>query len=509
MLKDGIYLIILITIAIIIFTSSLLMIERKEKGENLLHKKFDELETGMFFYAEQIKTNSTMISKWGKSGVIDFQDDLKSLDSKLIPIVEEYPFLTSFNIAGSDTTFYMLRRDEAGWTSFVSRIDSLSNREVILSDTLNFTPDADYLSMINSGILYNVLKEKLESKQRYIDLETPEYNRKNETATTISYIYNEVEYLVSFNMDRSYIENDVENREISANSEIYIFSEEDVNRELMRNDTIDNTAVSFQNTISQRDEIFHISLQNWNSYEENKSFDLRFNSELWWGMTKKAGMGNRWIMIVLPEKELFTQVIRERNNLFYIAAFGLFIGIILVSFLMRMYNRSEPLEFSSQKEKYAAKVRQLITAGEGAKVEFKSTLRWHLKADKPAKEIELAVLKTIVAYLNSEGGNLLVGVKDNGEICGLACDHFVNDDKFMLHFNNMVKQHIGLEFSKYINYRIVEIEDKKVMLVECETSQDPAFLKYIEDEDFYIRVGPASRKLSTRKTIKYLANKEN
>lgn len=509
MLKDGIYLILFITIVIIAFTSSLLMIERKEKGENLLHKKFEELENNMFFYAEQLKTNSTMISKWGKSGVLDLDNDLKNLDSTIIPIVEEYPFLTSFNIAGSDTTFYMLRREESSWTSFISRVDSLKNREIVLSDSTKL-PDTDYLEMINSGILFNVLKENQDNNQRYFNLETPGHMQNKETSSTLSYVYNNVEYLVSFNMDRSFIEDDVQNKEISAHSQIFIFSDEDVNRELMRNDTIDNTAVSIQNVVSERDEIYHLALQNWKNYQEEESFDLRYHSELWWGMAKKGGMGNRWIMIVLPEKELFTQVIRQRNNVFYIAAFGLFISIILVSFLMRLYNRSEPLEFTSQKEKYVAKVRQLISAGEGARVEFKSTLRWHLKADKPAKEIELAILKTIVAYLNSEGGNLLIGVQDDGTICGLDNDHFVNDDKFMLHFNNMVKQHIGLEFSKYINYRIIPVNDEnKVMLVECETSQDPAFLKYIEDEDFYIRVGPASRKLSTRKTLKYLANKES
>lgn len=508
MLKDGIYLIVLITIIIITVTSSLLMIERKEKGENLLHKKFEELEGNRFFYLEQLKTNSTMISKWGKSGVIDFQDNLNSLDSKLIPIVEEYPFLTSFNIAGSDTTFYMLRREDNGWSSFISRIDSLDNREIVLSDSTSFSPDADYLEMVHSGMLYNILKENQDKNKRYFDLATPGGRQKNETSSTLSYIYNNVEYLVSFNMDRNFIEDDVQNKEISANSEIYIFSDEDINRELMQNDTIDNTAVSFQNVVSQRDDIYHLALQNWKNYQEEESFDLRYNSELWWGMAQKIGMDNRWIMIVLPERELFTQVIRQRNNLIYIAALGLFITLILIGFLMRLYNRSEPLEFTSQKEKYMAKISQLISAGEGSKVEFKSTLRWHLKADKPAKEIELAILKTIVGYLNSEGGNLLVGVKDDGEICGLDNDHFVNDDKFMLHFNNMVKQHIGLEFTKYINYRIVAVNDKKVMLVECEKSQDPAFLKYLEDEDFYIRVGPASRKLSTRKTLKYLANKE-
>ena len=142
-------------------------------------------------------------------------------------------------------------------------------------------------------------------------------------------------------------------------------------------------------------------------------------------------------------------------------------------------------------------------------LEFKSTLRWNLRSDKADKNLEKSILKTIVAYLNSAGGKLLVGVEDNGNILGIEADKFANDDKFMLHLNNMIKQHIGLEFSKWIHYRIIEEDGEKVLLVDCEKSSEPAFLKIQEDEDFYIRVGPASRKLSTRKAIKYLMNEDN
>ena len=61
---------------------------------------------------------------------------------------------------------------------------------------------------------------------------------------------------------------------------------------------------------------------------------------------------------------------------------------------------------------------KLIQTGETAKLEFKSTLRWNILADRIDKEIEHSVLKTIVAYMNSEGGTLLVGVKDDGDILG-------------------------------------------------------------------------------------------
>ncbi len=98
------------------------------------------------------------------------------------------------------------------------------------------------------------------------------------------------------------------------------------------------------------------------------------------------------------------------------------------------------------------KVRRLIDEGEGSHVEFKSTLRWSLKNDKADRGVELSWLKTIVAFLNSDGGTLLVGVSDDGEILGCEGDRFTNEDKYLLHVNNRIQQHIGLEHATHIRY---------------------------------------------------------
>ena len=66
---------------------------------------------------------------------------------------------------------------------------------------------------------------------------------------------------------------------------------------------------------------------------------------------------------------------------------------------------------------------ELIKLGESRTLEFKSTLRWSLKEDKQDdKFVTHAVLKTIAAFLNTEGGDLLIGVGDDGSIVGLEQD---------------------------------------------------------------------------------------
>src|SRR2546426_5483834 len=74
---------------------------------------------------------------------------------------------------------------------------------------------------------------------------------------------------------------------------------------------------------------------------------------------------------------------------------------------------------------------ELIKLGESKTLEFKSSLRWHFKENrKDDGMVTHSVLKTIAAFLNTEGGDLLIGVKDDRSIVGIEHDQFESDDKF-------------------------------------------------------------------------------
>ena len=156
---------------------------------------------------------------------------------------------------------------------------------------------------------------------------------------------------------------------------------------------------------------------------------------------------------------------------------------------------------------HADRVKSLIKLGESNRVEFKSTLRWNLKTDRSEKVIDKAWLKSVAAFLNSDGGVLLVGVTDNGDILGIETDNFDNEDKYLLHVNNRIQQHIGLEHACFIGYQLVPVDNQKVLLVECQPSPSPVFLKISKEEEFYIRVGPGSRRLSTSEVVAYVTNR--
>jgi len=150
----------------------------------------------------------------------------------------------------------------------------------------------------------------------------------------------------------------------------------------------------------------------------------------------------------------------------------------------------------------------LISKGESKNLEFKSTLRKNLKTKQIDKKIEYSTLKTIVAFLNTDGGILLVGISDDGEVVGIELDDFPSIDKFLLHFKNLIKDKIGLEFIHLIKYKIVTCKGKNLLRVDCKQSNKPVFLKTSsQKEEFYVRSGPSSDKLEGNQLIRYVEDR--
>ena len=113
-------------------------------------------------------------------------------------------------------------------------------------------------------------------------------------------------------------------------------------------------------------------------------------------------------------------------------------------------------------------------------------------------------MKTIIAFLNSDGGTLLVGVGDDGSLIGIETDGFVNTDRFYQHYSNLVKAYIGNEFLPFIKSSILQILGKNILKIDCSPCSKEVFLKQPDDEEFFIRSGPASVRLKGSKLIQYV-----
>lgn len=152
----------------------------------------------------------------------------------------------------------------------------------------------------------------------------------------------------------------------------------------------------------------------------------------------------------------------------------------------------------------ADKVRGIIREGESKRVEFKESLSLDVKKQTKESYIELSALKTIVAFLNTDGGVLLIGVADDGRMIGVDAEiekFHKNTDKFLLHFKNLLQNKIGEAFYPFIEYRLVRFDSQRLLFVECEASKTPC---YLDNKEFYVRTNPATDKLEGPKLVEYV-----
>ena len=197
--------------------------------------------------------------------------------------------------------------------------------------------------------------------------------------------------------------------------------------------------------------------------------------------------------------DVFQEIINSNFDLYRRATDDESFGTALKDYLFDQYLRRH------------REVKELIARGESKTLEFKSTLRWNMKENrKDAERITHAVLKTIAAFLNTEGGDLIIGVTDTGEIVGIEPDQFESNDGFMRHLAQVVRNGLGDRASTCIDPRIQKVNGKSVCLVACERSPEPVFLRWkgmtpdTPEGDFYVRSGPGTVKLAPDSAREYI-----
>jgi hypothetical protein len=151
----------------------------------------------------------------------------------------------------------------------------------------------------------------------------------------------------------------------------------------------------------------------------------------------------------------------------------------------------------------------LITQGESATLEFKSTARWDLKENKKNPALEQIILKTIAAFLNAQGGTLLIGVADNGTVLGLAHDYQTlqkkNRDGFELWLTDfLLKNNLGQDIAPFLQITFHELDSQDICCIIAKPAPRPLYVKENQDEHLYIRSGNSTRKLTVKEAIGYV-----
>ena len=154
------------------------------------------------------------------------------------------------------------------------------------------------------------------------------------------------------------------------------------------------------------------------------------------------------------------------------------------------------------------KLRAIIRAGESGVVEFRTSMRWDIRAQKVNVEVGKDLLRSIAAFMNARGGVILVGINDDGTVRGLEDDLRTlkkpNQDNLLFAFSDMLSRWEMTEYFSLIESYFLTIEDKLIFVIEVGRSESPVWFQ--SGEEFYIRVGPTDRRLNSREALSYINN---
>ncbi len=154
----------------------------------------------------------------------------------------------------------------------------------------------------------------------------------------------------------------------------------------------------------------------------------------------------------------------------------------------------------------------LRDGGENHHLEYKSTLRTAVGTGDVLKALETACLKTVAAFANSrDGGTLLIGVADDGTVCGLGSDYAslhkegrADGDRFLLHWNQLLVDALGETAASTVSSRLHHVDGHDLCRVHVPPSGFPVEARVVVDKAgrlekrtaFYVRVGNGTREIT-------------
>ncbi|MBI4681038.1 MAG: putative DNA binding domain-containing protein [Nitrospirae bacterium] len=149
--------------------------------------------------------------------------------------------------------------------------------------------------------------------------------------------------------------------------------------------------------------------------------------------------------------------------------------------------------------------------GESENVEFKSTLRFNLRTNSADKELPKAVVKTICAFMNADGGTIFIGIGDHKEPIGIdkdiQCLSKKDEDGFISALYQYIVDIIGTEYCQLVHPYILDYQEKRICTVEVNSSNQPAWFNDGNTQTFFLRVGNPSRPLTPKDALLYILKK--
>ena len=118
------------------------------------------------------------------------------------------------------------------------------------------------------------------------------------------------------------------------------------------------------------------------------------------------------------------------------------------------------------------------------------------------REFTPDIRATVIAFANTYGGSIYIGIEDDGSICGIK-----DPDETALQTINMIRDSVCPDVMMFISSQLVEIEHKTVLQIKVAPGTSrPYYLrsKGVRPEGVFVRQGPSTVPASPAAILKMI-----
>lgn len=156
---------------------------------------------------------------------------------------------------------------------------------------------------------------------------------------------------------------------------------------------------------------------------------------------------------------------------------------------------------------------------EAARVEYKSTFEWDSRRNQKSPELMLGCLRTVCAFLNSEGGDLYIGVGDDGTVKGIDDDFALikdsaKEDMFENRLREFFKNHIEPIPLNAVEVTFMDMDGRKVCRLAVKPRPEEVTYLVFKDassgqpvEEIFVRDGNRTLCLKGRKRDQFVVSR--
>jgi predicted HTH transcriptional regulator len=125
----------------------------------------------------------------------------------------------------------------------------------------------------------------------------------------------------------------------------------------------------------------------------------------------------------------------------------------------------------------------------------------------------MVIVKSIAGFLNHEGGDLLIGVADDGSIVGLKYDYLTlrkkDRDGFELQLMKLVKDKLGGDVCTMLHVVFLDLDGGDVCRVLIEPSERPVYVQHQGSARYFVRTGNSTREFDTKEALDHVAQRQS